>query len=316
MRICSLLPGATEVVAVLTPTKHLVGISHECDYPPEIAGKPVVVRPSIHADRSSRAIDRQVRTRLKSGQPLYELNETLLGRVRPHLVIAQDTCEVCAVTPEQVQDAVRALPTVPRILSLNPSTLDDVLADIQRIGDAIARGHEAAVLAGHLRERLQHILLQIAQAGAHPRVACLEWLDPLYAAGHWVPEMVAYAGGVDVLGTAGSPAKKITWKQVCAARPDVLILMPCGFPIARTRKELASLTTRPEWKTLPAVKTGQVFLVDGPAYFNRPGPRLIDGVEILAACLHPSLMPAAKPEAVERLGPVRRTPARRAGRKA
>ena len=315
MRICSLLPGATEVVAALTPTKHLVGISHECDYPPEIAGKPVVVRPTIRADRASREIDRQVRTKLKSGQPLYELNDTLLGRVRPHLVIAQDTCAVCAVTPAQLHDAIHALPTVPRVLSLNPSTLDDVLADIQRIGDAITRRHEAALLVGHLRERLQHILLQIAQAGAHPRVACLEWLDPLYAAGHWVPEMVAYAGGVDVLGTAGAPAKTVTWKQVCAARPDVLILMPCGFSIARTRKELASLTKRPDWKTLPAVKTGQVFLVDGPAYFNRPGPHLIDGIETLAACLHPSLVPAAKPETVERLGPVRSAAPRRTRKK-
>jgi len=301
MRICSLLPGATEVVAALRHTKHLVGISHECDYPPEIRTKPVVVRAKISTDRSSRGIDRQVRATLKTGHALYELDETLLARVRPHLVIAQDTCEACAITPAQLQRALHALPSPPRVLPLNPSTLDDVLADIERIGVAIDRAHEAAVLTGRLRERLQHILLQVAHADAHPRVACVEWLDPLYAAGHWVPEMVAYAGGVDVLGTAGAPARKMTWKQVCAARPDVLILMPCGFSIARTRQELTSLTTRTGWKTLPAVKTGQVFLVDGPAYFNRPGPRLIDGIELLAACLHPQLVPAAKPEAVERL---------------
>jgi iron complex transport system substrate-binding protein len=301
MRICSLLPGATEVVAALAPTKFLVGISHECDYPPDITHKPVVVRETIAAGRSSRGIDRQVRARLKSGQALYEINETLLARVRPHLVIAQDTCDVCAVTPEQLDEALRGLPDPPRVLSLNPSTLDDVLADIQRIGYAIRRETEAALLAARLRERLQHVLLQVARAGTHPRVACLEWLDPLYAAGHWVPEMVAYAGGVDVLGTPGAPAKKVTWKQVCAAKPDVLVLMPCGFSIDRTRRELALLTKRAGWKTLPAVKSGRVFLVDGPAYFNRPGPRLVDGVEILAACLHPSLMPAARPEAAERL---------------
>jgi len=294
------------------PTKFLVGISHECDYPPDIAHKPVVVREKISAGRSSRAIDRLVRARLKSGDALYEIDETILARVRPHLVIAQDTCNVCAVTPAQLDEALRGLPDPPRVLSLNPSTLDDVLADIQRIGDAVRRETEAALLAARLRERLQHVLLRVATAGNHPRVACLEWLDPLYAAGHWVPEMVAYAGGVDVLGTPGAPAKTVTWKQVCAARPDVLILMPCGFPIARTRQELTLLTRRAGWKTLPAVKSGRVFLVDGPAYFNRPGPRLVDGVEILAACLHPSLPQTAGPEAVQRLvkktAPVRKRP--------
>ncbi|MFM8541156.1 MAG: cobalamin-binding protein [Nitrospira sp.] len=301
MRICSLLPGATEVVAALTPTKHLVGISHECDYPPEITVKPVVIRPAINITTDSRKIDQQVRHKLNAGHALYMLDDALLARIRPHLVITQDMCGVCAVTPAQLHTSLKTLPSMPRLLALSPSTLDDVLTDVHRIGDAIARSHEAAVLATHLRERLQHVRLQIAQAGAQPRVACLEWLDPLYAAGHWVPEMVAYAGGVDVLGTAGAPAKKVTWKQVRAARPDVLILMPCGFSIARTRTELASLTTRTAWKTLPAVKSNRVFLVDGPAYFNRPGPRLIDGVEILAACLHPSLLSAPNPEMVEPL---------------
>lgn len=301
MRICSLLPGATEVVAALTPTKHLVGISHECDYPPEITVKPAVIRPAINIATDSRKIDQQVRHKLNAGHALYMLDDALLARIRPHLVITQDMCGVCAVTPAQLHTSLKTLPSMPRLLALSPSTLDDVLTDVHRIGDAIARPHEAAVLASHLRERLQHVRLQIAQAGAQPRVACLEWLDPLYAAGHWVPEMVAYAGGVDVLGTAGAPAKKVTWKQVRAARPDVLILMPCGFSIARTRTELASLTTRTAWKTLPAVKSNRVFLVDGPAYFNRPGPRLIDGVEILAACLHPSLLSAPNPEMVEPL---------------
>ena len=301
MRICSLLPGATEVVAMLGRTRHLVGISHECDYPPEIKHKPVLVRAAIHTSGSSRTIDRQVREKVRSRQALYELDEILLPRVRPQLVIAQETCDVCAITPAQLHRALQVLPSPPRVLSLNPSTLDDVLADIQRIGDAIARAQEAAALTDSLRERLQHVLLQVAQAGTHPRVACLEWLDPLYAAGHWVPEMVAYAGGVDVLGTAGAPAKKITWKKVCAARPDVLILMPCGFSISRTRQELNLLTTRTGWKKLPAVRNGAVFLVDAAAYFNRPGPRLIDGVEALAACFHPALRPAVDPDVAQRL---------------
>ncbi|MEK7294107.1 MAG: ABC transporter substrate-binding protein, partial [Nitrospirota bacterium] len=156
-------------------------------------------------------------------------------------------------------------------------------------------------LADQLRARLQAVLLQVAHADKHPRVACLEWLDPLYAAGHWVPEMVACAGGVDVLGTPGSPSVQITWERVQAAKPDVLIIMPCGFSIARTRQELNRLTKRTGWKKLPAVKHGRVFLVEAAAYFNRPGPRVIDGVEILASCFHPSLQQAAGPDAVQRL---------------
>lgn len=302
MRICSLLPGATEVVVALWNTKHLVGISHECDYPPEVRTKPVLVRAVVDTEAlSSREIDRQVRAKLRTGQPLYELDETLLGRVRPHLIIAQDLCHACAITPSQVERAIGDLPSRPRVLSLNPVTLEDVFGDIERIGEAVGRRQEASLLVEQLRARLQTVLLQVAHADKHPRVACIEWLDPLFAAGHWVPDMVAYAGGVDVLGKAGSPSAEITWKQVCAAKPDVLVIMPCGFPVARTRSEMARLTKRPGWKTLPAVKTGRVFLVDAPAYFNRPGPRLIDGIELLASCLHPSLVPSTRPEAVQRI---------------
>jgi len=308
MRICSLLPGATEVVVALWNTKHLVGISHECDYPPEVRTKPVLVRAVVDTNAlSSREIDRHVRATLKAGRPLYELDETLLARVRPHLVITQDLCHACAITPSQLAQALRALPSPPRVLSLNPSTLDDVLADIERIGEAIGRGQEAAALVEQLRARLQAVLLQVAPAGKHPRVACIEWLDPMYAAGHWVPDMVACAGGVDVLGTAGAPSAPVTWARLRAAKPDVLVIMPCGFPIARTRREVARLTKQPGWKTLPAVKTGRVFLVDGPAYFNRPGPRVIDGIEILAACLHPSLVRSAASDAVQPLSSRKRT---------
>ncbi len=300
MRICSLLPGATEVVAALGRTRYLVGISHECDYPPEIKGKPVLIRATMETGLSSPEIDRRVRMTLHAGQPLYHLDETMLVRVRPDIVIAQDLCHVCAITPAQLQHALRVLPSPPRVLSLNPLTLDDVLADIERIGEAIGRSLEAANLADQLRARLQAVLLQVAHADKHPRVACLEWLDPLFSAGHWVPEMVACAGGVDVMGTPGSPSVQITWEQVQAAKPDVLIIMPCGFSIARTKQEMSRLTKRTGWKKLPAVKNGAVFLVDGSSYFNRPGPRLIDGIEMLAACLHPSLEQTARPDAVER----------------
>ena len=301
MRICSLLPGATEVVAALGRTRYLVGISHECDYPSEIRTKPVLIRSTVDAGLPSPEIDRHVRTMLQAGQSLYEVDETLLTRVRPDLVIAQDLCHVCAITPAQLRHALRVLPSPPRLLSLNPSTLDDVLADIERIGAAIGRTQEASVLVEQLRSRLEAVLLQVAHAETRPRVACLEWLDPLFAAGHWVPEMVACAGGVDVLGTPGSPSAQITWEQVQAAQPDVLIIMPCGFSIARTRQELNRLTRRTGWKKLPAVKHGRVFLVEAAAYFNRPGPRVIDGVEILAACFYPSLVQTTRPDAAQRL---------------
>ena len=301
MRICSLLPGATEVVAMLGRTRHLVGISHECDYPPEIRAKPVLVRATVDAGLSSSDIDRRVRTTLQAGRPLYELDETLLVRVRPDLVIAQTLCQVCAITPSQLNRALRALSSPPRVLSLGPSTLDNVLADIERIGEAIGRSQEASSLVEQLRARLEAVLLQVAHAEKHPRVACIEWLDPLFAAGHWVPEMVAFAGGVDVLGTPGSPSAQITWEQVRETRPDVLVIMPCGFSITRARQELHRLTTQAGWKDLPAGRNGAVFLVDAAAYFNRPGPRLIDGIEILAACFHPSLRLAVSPDAAQRL---------------
>ncbi len=303
MRICSLLPGATEVVAALGRARHLVGISHECDYPPEIRTKPVLVRATVDPERlSSAEIDRRVRESLKNGELLYELDEILFGRVRPNLVITQDLCHACAVTPAQLKRAIHALPFPPRVLSLSPSTLDDVLADLERIGDAIGRADEASVLAEQLRSRLETVLLQVAHAETRPRVVCIEWLDPLYVAGHWVPEMVACAGGVDALGTPGSPSVQITWEQVQTAQPDVLIVMPCGFSIARAKRELDCLITKPGWGDLPAVRQGNVFVVDAPAYFNRPGPRLIDGVEILAACLFPSLVPDIRSEAAQRLG--------------
>jgi iron complex transport system substrate-binding protein len=310
MRICSLLPGATEVVAALGRARYLVGISHECDYPPEIRGKPVLVHAAVDAGSPSPDIDRRVRDTLRAGRPLYELNEILLTRVRPDLVITQDLCHACAIAPPQLEKALRALPSPPRVLSLSPSTLDEMLADIERIGEAVGRSLEAANLVSRLRARLDAVLLQVAQAGKHPRVACLEWLDPLFAAGHWVPEMVAYAGGVDVLGTPGSPSAQITWAQVQAAKPDVLVIMPCGFSIERTKQELHRLTAHAGWRKLPAVRHGAVFLVDASSYFNRPGPRLIDGIEMLAACLHPSLPQAAGPEAVQRLEP-RTAPARK-----
>jgi iron complex transport system substrate-binding protein len=305
MRICSLLPGATEVVAALGLADDLVGVSHECDYPPEVRHKPVLVRGAIDAERTtSPEVDRQVRETLQKGQPLYVLDETLFARLRPDLVIVQDLCHVCAVTPGQLQQAIESLPNAPQLLTLNPTGLEDVLVDIERIGDATGRASEGRALASALRGRLQSIGDRVAATRERPKVACLEWLDPLYAPGHWVPEMVAWAGGQNLLGAVGAPSRRIAWQEVLAAQPDLLILMPCGFTAARTVLELERLDIHshwPGWQTLPAVRNGRVFAVDASSYFSRPGPRLVEGVAILATLCHPSLFGTASRPGTQRV---------------
>lgn len=305
MRICSLLPGATEVVAALGLADDLVGISHECDYPPDVRRKPVLVRAAIDSERTlSPEIDRQVRETLQNGHSLYALDEHLFARAQPDLIITQDLCNVCAVTPTQLQQAISLLPKEPRLLTLNPTRLEDILADVERIGAATGRASQAHSLAATLQARLQAIRDKIESVRERPNVACLEWLDPLYAPGHWVPEMVEWAGGRNGLGRAGAPSERIAWEKVLAAQPDVVILMPCGFSAARTLQEFAQLQVQakwPGWESLPAVRNDRVFAVDSGAYFSRPGPRLVEGVAILATLCHPSLFGQALPAGVLRL---------------
>lgn len=287
MRICSLLPGATEVLAALGLADDLVAISHECDYPLEIRSKPVIIRSAIDSDRTnSPDIDRQVRETLKTGTGLYRIDEELLRRTDPDLIITQDLCEVCAVTPRDIQRAIAGMVRPPRILSLNPTRLDDVFRDIIEIGTATGRASQALRWVARLKDRVTAVRDALGNP-APRRVACIEWLDPIYSAGHWVPEIVALAGGMDLLAPAGSKSAVVSWADVSRHAPDVLVLMPCGFSVPRTLSELPLLTSRPGWAELPAVRSGEVFAVDGPAYFNRPGPRLVDGLELLAALFHP-----------------------------
>ncbi len=301
MRICSLLPGATEVVAALGLADDLVAVSHECDYPPAVRAKPVVIRSEVEPERtSSRDIDRQVRTALKAGTGLYRIDEDLLRRADPDLIITQDLCEVCAVTPTEVRRALAGLGRTPRMLSLNPSSLEDVLRDIRAIGSAIGREAYARRWVEELKGRLDAVRAALADDHRR-RVACLEWLDPIYSAGHWVPQLVTWAGGLDLLAQAGAKSAVVPWDRVRDNAPDVLILMPCGFSIARTLSELDRLTSRPGWGELPAVRSGEVYAVEGPAYFNRPGPRLVDGVEILAALFHPHRFGNRVPEGALRV---------------
>ena len=289
MRICSLVPSGTQCLYVLGLGESIVGVSHECEIPPDVPQTPPrITRTVIDQERlSSEAIDREVRTALERGANLHRIDEEALARAAPDLVITQGVCEVCAVGSAQAGEALRRLPRQPQIVSLHPHTLDDVFDEVRMLGQLTGRQREAGTLVASCRRRLSRLAARLAPATSHPRVVCLEWLEPPMAAGHWVPEMVALAGGDEVLGRPGAPSHYVGADELVAADPDVLLLMPCGFPIERTRRELPQLAAQPWWAALRAVRTDRIFLVNGPAYIQCAGPRLIDGIEVLASLLHP-----------------------------
>ena len=282
VRIVSLLPAATDIVAELGRLTDLAGRTHECDWPAGIETVPVVTTSAIDNAASSREISASTSHR---GSALYGLDAERLANLEPDLVLTQDLCEVCAVSYHRVAEAVRVMDTGPRVLSLEPRTLADVLDCLRVVGDALGVPDVAAERAAALRSRLDEVRRRVA-GKPRPRVVALEWLDPVWPAGHWVPEQIEIAGGVPLLGKAGEHTTAIEWARVVDARPDVLVLLPCGFPPERTRAELHVLTERPGWADLPAVRDGAVWVLDGPAYFNRPGPRVVRGAEILAQVLH------------------------------
>jgi iron complex transport system substrate-binding protein len=286
MRICSLLPGATEICFTLGLGDDVVGVTHECDFPAEAKQKQIIVRSAVDPTRmSSREIDSKVRELLQAGKGLYTIDEQALIEAAPDIILTQGLCDVCALDYHDVVKAARLLSLAPAILSLNPHGLTDLLDDIGRIGLATQRSEAANILVESLSRRIERI--GYADPNYRPRVVCLEWFEPLYTAGHWVPEMVALAGGYDVLGRKGEPSSKVDWHQVVDARPEIILLMPCGFDLRRTVKESTPLQRLDGWNELPAVKTGSVYALNGNAYFSRPGPRLINGLEILARIIHP-----------------------------
>lgn len=297
MRICSLLPAATEVVCALGLGDSLTGVTHECDHPPEVLGKPIVVQSRLEeSSLSSREIDEVVGESLRRGESLYRLDLPSLEQAAPDLVIAQDLCDVCAITPQDISQAIERLPKRPALLSLNPTCLGDILEDIRRVGEATGRLEEAERLVTSLRGRVNRVASKASQAEKRPRVLSVEWLDPLMASGHWIPEMVELAGGVDGLGRRGAPSSKIEWAVVLDYQPEVILLMPCGFDVGRTRRELGLLAGREGWATLPAVVEGRVFAMNGHAYYSRPGPRLVEGLEVMARLFHPELFPGGYPQ--------------------
>jgi iron complex transport system substrate-binding protein len=289
MRICSLIPGATEVVAALGLADRLVGISHECDFPASIRHIPVMIEPLVGTDGGSgREIDRQVKELVASGQRLYRLNEDAFCRARPDLILTQDLCHVCSITPDQLTRAIESLQHRPEVLTFSPTTLDDMIHDIERIADAADVSAKGRVLTKELRRRVDHVRAEIGSTPLRPRVVCLEWLNPLYVAGHWVPEMVELAGGRDVLGSQNAPSHETTWHTVEAARPDVILVMPCGYSVERTLNELRHIGQAGDAWQQACQRWTELYVVDASSFFSRPGPRLVDGIELLAAILHPT----------------------------
>jgi len=288
VQICSLLPSATEILYALGLGNSVAGVTHECDFPADAARKPALIRPRLPLDVTPAEMDRQVREMIARGESIYAVDAELLGRIAPDLIVTQDLCHVCTASPDDLAGALIRLPKRPKVLSLTPHTLADVWEDIRRVGEATHRRREAQSLALAMEQRVAAIEMRTAGTPRR-RVLCLEWLDPFYVGGHWVPEMVARAGGEDVLGLAGKPSFRVAPEQIAASRADVIVVMPCGYNVERVAAEWPNFHRPSGWEELPAVRAGKIFAVDANSYFSRPGPRLADGVAILAQLLHPDI---------------------------
>jgi iron complex transport system substrate-binding protein len=285
MRIVSLVPNGTEILFALGAGGQVVGVSHECDYPEEARTRPILTGSALTPGMTAAEVDAAVSAQVGSGLSLYTLDEARIAELDPDVIVTQELCPVCAVSTEQVDGAVRPLPRCPEVVSLDPRTLEDVFADIRRVGGITGREEEAAELLGDLERRLDAVRAAVANR-PRPRVLALEWLDPPFAGGHWVPEMIDRAGGADAIAKPGDHSARLTWEQVAAADPDVIVVMPCGFDEAGAQAQIATLADRPKWQSLRAVREGRVHPVDANGCFSRPGPRLVDGIERMAAIFH------------------------------
>lgn len=286
MRIVSLLPSATDIVCALGLRDRLVGRTHECDWPPGIEEVPAVTRDTLDtASMSEREIDAAVGKSVHSGSSIYALDHDALAAAKPDLILTQELCEVCAVSYSEVMRSARIMDLGQRVVSLEPHTIDEILENIALVGRLTGTEDTAKAVIIDAREQLAAV--QNAVAGREAvRTVCIEWLDPIYAAGHWVPEQVSAAGGEELVGWLGKPSRAVSWNDVRAAAPDAIVLLPCGLSIERATADSTALRALPGWEDLPAVRSGRVWAVDGPAYFNRPGPRVIRGIEVLAHVLH------------------------------
>jgi len=297
MRIVSLLPSATETLFALGLDEEIVGVSHECDFPPEAKTKTCVVRSRLPKDASPAEIDRLVREHVERGESIYAVDRELLEELEPDLVITQDLCHVCAATPEELGAALAQMNRRPEVLSLDPLDLGDVWQDILWIGEETGRRERAQEFVEEIGRRLAQIEIDATFAGGRPRVVVLEWLQPFYVGGHWVPEMVAKAGGVDVLGEARKPSHRVTMDEVVEAAPEVLLIAPCGYDARKARDEYLGMSFPEAWRSIPAVRDGCVYALDANDYVSRPAGRLVTGIEAMAKAFHPEMKVRAKAEA-------------------
>lgn len=291
-RIISLIASSTEIVCALGFEENLVGRSHECDYPASVSALPIVTEPRFDVEGTSAEIDQRVKATLAASPAdavsVYKVHTDRLAELAPDVIITQSQCEVCAVSFQEVERAVcEVLPGNPKLVSLEPNALADIWLDIRKVAKALDSESLGEKLIAELKERLSELKARSGKMGRRPRVACVEWIEPLMAAGNWVPELVDRASGVNLFGEAGKHSPWMSWEDLRAAEPDVIVVMPCGFDIPKTRAEMPSLLSQPGFSDLKAVKNGRVALTDGNQYFNRPGPRIVESLEILLEIFYP-----------------------------
>jgi iron complex transport system substrate-binding protein len=287
VRIVSLLPSATEILFALGFDQEIVGVSHECDFPPKARAKPVVIHSRIPKEASPSEIDRLVREYVSRGESVYKVDAEMLDSLAPDLIVTQDLCHVCAASPDDLAAILARSEQPPQVLCLNPQELGDVWRDILWVGEETLRGPQAEHLLERIGEKLSVVERQVQASHERPRVAFLEWLHPFYVGGHWVPEMIESAGGKDVFGKPGMPSFRVTAEEVIEAAPEIILVAPCGYSAERARNEFRSLSFSEAWHSIPAVRDGKVFALEANSYFSRPGPRLVTGLEILNHVLHP-----------------------------
>lgn len=291
MRIITLLPSATEIVCRLGLREHLVGITHECDFPAAVLGLPKVTRTHIPHGATSAEIDEMVRLRAKRRMALYDLDEPLVRSLRPDLIVTQALCDVCAVDETEVRRAACAMGWGPRIVNLEPTSLAGMFDSMRDVAVAANAPDQGESAIAELKQRVSAVVQRSGGISKRPSVVFLEWLDPLFCGEHWNPELIDLAGGVELIGKSGERSRRIEWSELQAADPDVLFIACCGFSEARARVDLAATREKPQWNNLKAVRTNRVYVADGSAYFSRPGPRLVESLEILANRLHPERHP-------------------------
>jgi iron complex transport system substrate-binding protein len=298
MRIVSLLPSATEILFALGFDKEVVGVSHECDFPPQAKSKRVVIHSRLPQDAPPAEIDRLVREYVSRGESLYSVDATALEELKPDLIITQDLCQVCAASPDDLAATLARFTEPPEVLCLNPQDLGDVWRDILWVGEATCRGHEAETLLGKIGTRLGDLECQLDGVDHRPRVAMLEWLQPFYAAGHWAPEMIEIAGGKDVLGRKRTASFRVSAEDVIDAAPEILLIAQCGYSAKQASDEYRAMSFPEEWSAIPAVRNSRVYALNASGYFSRPGPRLVSGIEALAKIVHPGIAVTAEAEGI------------------